>query len=148
MMLSLLYIHIASMTDSTSADDFNVTLPFLLQQAAWLYDRQLSQVRAQMLKVGNTHSQSPSPAPAPTAGSVSGSGALGGQAMRRVGSGGGFWHIFLLILKGTKYGQDPECRRGYRLFKKMLNHQGRKAALPRRELKVLHISHLKLTKIC
>ncbi|EED13714.1 multidomain presynaptic cytomatrix related protein [Talaromyces stipitatus ATCC 10500] len=70
-----------------SADDFNVTLPFLLQQAAWLYDRQLSQVRAQMLKVGNTHSQSPSPAPGNTLGSVSGSGALGGQAMRRAGSG-------------------------------------------------------------
>ncbi|EEA19430.1 hypothetical protein TMatcc_009563 [Talaromyces marneffei ATCC 18224] len=70
------------------ADDFNVTLPFLLQQAAWLYDRQLSQVRAQMLKVGNTHSQSTSIAPGPTPGSVSGSGALGGQPMRRVGSGG------------------------------------------------------------
>jgi hypothetical protein len=67
-----------------SADEFDVTLPFLLQQAAWLYDRQLSQVRAQMRKVGNTHSSSPSPA----LGSVSGSGALGGQAMKRVGSGG------------------------------------------------------------
>jgi hypothetical protein len=65
-----------------SADDFNVTLSFLLQQAAWLYDRQLSQVRAQMRKVGNTQSQSPG------TGSVSGSGALGGQAMRRAGSGG------------------------------------------------------------
>ncbi|KKA22929.1 Multidomain presynaptic cytomatrix related protein [Rasamsonia emersonii CBS 393.64] len=67
-----------------SADDFNVTLPFLLQQVAWLYDRQLSQVRAQMRKVGTTHSHSPSPA----LGSVSGSGALGGQAMKRAGSGG------------------------------------------------------------
>ncbi|KAL1968116.1 hypothetical protein VTN77DRAFT_2247 [Rasamsonia byssochlamydoides] len=63
------------------ADDFNVTLPFLLQQVAWLYDRQLSQVRAQMRKVGTTHSHSPPP-------SVSGSGALGGQAMKRVVSGG------------------------------------------------------------
>ncbi|KZF21115.1 hypothetical protein L228DRAFT_248880 [Xylona heveae TC161] len=35
------------------ADQFEVTLPFLLQQAAWLYERQLSQVRAQMRKVGN-----------------------------------------------------------------------------------------------
>ncbi|CRG82795.1 Autophagy-related protein 29 [Talaromyces islandicus] len=66
------------------ADEFNVTLSFLLQQAAWLYDRQLSQVRAQMRKVGNTQAASPSPA----LGSVSGSGALGGQAMKRVGSGG------------------------------------------------------------
>ncbi|KAH8690567.1 hypothetical protein BGW36DRAFT_388978 [Talaromyces proteolyticus] len=65
------------------ADDFDVTLSFLLQQAAWLYDRQLSQVRAQMRKVGNTQSS-----PSPALGSVSGSDALGGQAMRRAGSGG------------------------------------------------------------
>ncbi|RAL05158.1 multidomain presynaptic cytomatrix related protein [Aspergillus ibericus CBS 121593] len=50
------------------ADRFDVTLQFLLQQAAWLYDRQLSQVRAQMLKVP-TQSNPASPAP----GSVSGS---------------------------------------------------------------------------
>ncbi|KAL4897538.1 hypothetical protein BDV59DRAFT_45970 [Aspergillus ambiguus] len=55
------------------ADRFDVTLQFLLQQAAWLYDRQLSQVRAQMRKVGTTQSNSPSPAP----GSISGSAALG-----------------------------------------------------------------------
>ncbi|PWY92855.1 autophagy-related protein 29 [Aspergillus heteromorphus CBS 117.55] len=55
------------------ADHFEVTLQFLLQQAAWLYDRQLSQVRAQILKVGTTQSSSPSPAP----GSVSNSTALG-----------------------------------------------------------------------
>ncbi|KAJ5624379.1 hypothetical protein N7510_000688 [Penicillium lagena] len=57
------------------ADSFDVTLQFLLQQAAWLYDRQLSQVRAQMRKVPTTQSTSPSPAP----GSVSGSGAWAGQ---------------------------------------------------------------------
>ncbi|KAK1144783.1 hypothetical protein N8T08_004794 [Aspergillus melleus] len=55
------------------AESFDVTLQFLLQQAAWLYDRQLAQVRAQMRKVPNTQSSSPSPAP----GSVSGSTALG-----------------------------------------------------------------------
>ncbi|CAG7954408.1 unnamed protein product [Penicillium salamii] len=60
------------------AEHFDVTLQFLLQQAAWLYDRQLSQVRAQMRKVGTTQSNSPSPAP----GSVSGSTALGGQPSR------------------------------------------------------------------
>ncbi|PLB41626.1 multidomain presynaptic cytomatrix related protein [Aspergillus candidus] len=54
------------------ADRFDVTLQFLLQQAAWLYDRQLSQVRAQMRKVGTTQSHSPSPVP----GSISGSTAL------------------------------------------------------------------------
>ncbi|RAH42374.1 multidomain presynaptic cytomatrix related protein [Aspergillus brunneoviolaceus CBS 621.78] len=55
------------------ADHFEVTLQFLLQQAAWLYDRQLSQVRAQMRKVPTTQSTSTSPAP----GSISGSAALG-----------------------------------------------------------------------
>ncbi|KAL4924549.1 multidomain presynaptic cytomatrix related protein [Aspergillus undulatus] len=54
------------------ADSFDVTLQFLLQQAAWLYDRQLSQVRAQMRKVGTTHSNTASPAP----GSIHGSTAL------------------------------------------------------------------------
>jgi hypothetical protein len=41
-----------------------------------------------MRKVGTAHPTSPSPA----IGSVSGSGALGGQAMRRVGSGGELGH--------------------------------------------------------
>lgn len=31
---------------------FDVPLPFILQQAAWLYERQLSQVRDQMRRVG------------------------------------------------------------------------------------------------
>ncbi|KAJ5153163.1 uncharacterized protein N7482_009641 [Penicillium canariense] len=57
------------------AEKFDVTLQFLLQQAAWLYDRQLSQVRAQMRKVPPVQSNSPSPAP----GSVSGSTALSGH---------------------------------------------------------------------
>ncbi|KAJ6178982.1 hypothetical protein N7519_009443 [Penicillium mononematosum] len=61
------------------AENFDVTLQFLLQQAAWLYDRQLSQVRAQMRKVGTTQSTSPSPA----LGSVSGSAALNGQPQKK-----------------------------------------------------------------
>ncbi|KAF7512248.1 hypothetical protein GJ744_001816 [Endocarpon pusillum] len=65
------------------AERFDVTQPFLLQKAAWLYERQLSQVRAQMRKVGSRQSSTPSPAP----GSMSGS-AFGGQAMKRDGSGG------------------------------------------------------------
>lgn len=65
------------------AEHFEVTQPFLLQQAAWLYERQLSQVRAQMRKVGSRQSATPSPAP----GSVAGS-AVGGQPMKRGGSGG------------------------------------------------------------
>ncbi len=44
-----------------SASRFDVTLPFILQQAAWLYERQLSQVRAQMRKVGKANTSSPSP---------------------------------------------------------------------------------------
>ncbi|KAF7121848.1 hypothetical protein CNMCM5793_009402 [Aspergillus hiratsukae] len=66
------------------ADSFDVTLQFLLQQAAWLYDRQLSQVRAQMRKVGTTHSTSPSPAP----GSMAGSAALGGQQPKGISAAG------------------------------------------------------------
>ncbi|ETI28474.1 hypothetical protein G647_00923 [Cladophialophora carrionii CBS 160.54] len=65
------------------AERFEVTQPFLLQKAAWLYERQLSQVRAQMRRVGNRNSATPSPTP----GSLSGS-MVGGQAMRRAGSGG------------------------------------------------------------
>lgn len=60
------------------AEHFEVTLQFLLQQAAWLYDRQLAQVRAQMRKVPPVQSSSPSPAP----GSVSGSTALSGHAQK------------------------------------------------------------------
>ena len=71
---------------SDSADELEVSLPFLLQQAAWLYERQLSQVRAQMRKVGNPNASS---APSPVAGSESASLVAGGHAMRRGGSGGG-----------------------------------------------------------
>lgn len=65
------------------AEQFEVTQAFLLQQAAWLYERQLSQVRAQMRKVGNRQSATPSPAPSSVAGST-----VGGQPMKRGGSGG------------------------------------------------------------
>ncbi|EYE96102.1 multidomain presynaptic cytomatrix related protein [Aspergillus ruber CBS 135680] len=66
----------------TLANNFGVTLQFLLQQAAWLYDRQLTQFRAQMRKVGTVQSASPSP----MLGSTSGSFALGGQAKGAQGS--------------------------------------------------------------
>lgn len=62
---------------------FDVTLPFLLQQAAWLYERQLSQVRAQLRKVSK-----PSVGNSPTPGSASSSAIAGGQAMLRATSGG------------------------------------------------------------
>ncbi|MCJ1376093.1 hypothetical protein MMC20_007332 [Loxospora ochrophaea] len=66
------------------ADQLDVSLPFLLQQAAWLYERQLSQVRAQLRKVNRPSSTGPPPAP----GSNSGSAGVGGYAMKRGGSGG------------------------------------------------------------
>ncbi|KAL2813101.1 hypothetical protein BJX63DRAFT_231121 [Aspergillus granulosus] len=65
------------------AESFDVTLQFLLQQAAWLYHRQLSQVRAQMLKVGTSHSNTATPAP----GSIYASTALGQPARAAQSSG-------------------------------------------------------------
>lgn len=66
------------------AEQFEVTERFLLQQAAWLYERNLQQVRAHMRRVGNSRqSATPSPAPGSTSASM-----VGGQAMRRAGSGG------------------------------------------------------------
>lgn len=66
------------------AEQFDVTLPFLLQQAAWLYEQQLSQVKAQLRKATRPISIGTSPTP----GSTSGSGITGGHAMIRAGSGG------------------------------------------------------------
>ena len=65
------------------ATQFQVTQPFILQQAAWLYERQLSQVRAQLRKVGNRQSATPSPAPGSMTSSIT-----GGDPMKRAGSGG------------------------------------------------------------
>ncbi|KAH8601530.1 hypothetical protein B0O99DRAFT_194913 [Bisporella sp. PMI_857] len=67
------------------ATKFEVTLPFLLQQAAWLYERQLHQVRDHMRKI-NTTTSAPSPIPGSTSETPSG---LGGESMKRTGSGGG-----------------------------------------------------------
>lgn len=58
------------------ADHFNVSLPFLLQQAAWLYDRQLSQVRAQIRRVGTKSSLRPA-----SSGSVAARPSSGGGGM-------------------------------------------------------------------
>ncbi|GAM90354.1 hypothetical protein ANO11243_083970 [Dothideomycetidae sp. 11243] len=40
---------------------FQVSLPFLLQQAAWLYERHFAQMRAQMKKLGASNAPSPVP---------------------------------------------------------------------------------------
>ncbi|KAK2742943.1 hypothetical protein FQN57_005073 [Myotisia sp. PD_48] len=63
------------------SEEFDVTLPFLLQQAAWLYERQLSQVRAQIKKVGGNHPNSGQS-------SVGGTTPGGGQPMNRCHSEG------------------------------------------------------------
>lgn len=68
-----------------SASRFDVSLPFLLQQAAWLYERQLSQVRAQMRMVGIS---SPSNVSSPVPESDLGSATAGASAMKRVPSNG------------------------------------------------------------
>jgi hypothetical protein len=69
--------------DMARATKFNVSLPFLLQQAAWLYEHQLLQVREQIMKVGVSIPPSASPGPGST------SELAGGEMMRRTGSGGG-----------------------------------------------------------
>ena len=78
-----------------SAERFNVSLPFLSQQAALLYERQLSQVRAGLQKANRLSSGA-----SPTPGSISGSGTAGGYAMTRRGSGGG--EILSCISTSTK----------------------------------------------
>ena len=64
---------------------FNVSLPFLLQQAAWLYERHFESMKAQMKKLGGGLSSAPSPTPL----SDGGSGTLAnGLPMQRTGSRG------------------------------------------------------------
>lgn len=70
------------------AKDLDVDLPFLLQQAAWLYERQLAQVKAQLRKVSKPSLTAQSPTPS----SVSGSGVAGGHTMARTGSAGTVFH--------------------------------------------------------
>ncbi|KAI1379769.1 hypothetical protein F4677DRAFT_407591 [Hypoxylon crocopeplum] len=64
------------------ADQFGVTVDFLLQQVAWLTERHASQVRAQMRKAAAAAkgSSAPSPQPGPE-------GPFGAEPMRRTGSG-------------------------------------------------------------
>lgn len=65
------------------ADKFDVTLAFLLQQAAWLYERQLSQVREQLRRVNKPSlSANASPSPPPDSATTSTAG-TGPQAMKR-----------------------------------------------------------------
>ena len=92
-MLLCFYTHRGA--NYNSAVQFDVSLPFILQQAAWLYERQLSQVRAEMKKVAGKGG-SPSPlqqgivaGSLSSGGGSSGGGGYAAQAMRRTGSAGG-----------------------------------------------------------
>jgi len=73
-----------------SADRFGVSLAFLTQQAAWLYERQLSQVRAQLRKVNKPSSVGTSLTPE----SISGSVLTGEHAVTRGGRGGTTFRSF------------------------------------------------------
>ncbi|KAF2653966.1 hypothetical protein K491DRAFT_705525 [Lophiostoma macrostomum CBS 122681] len=64
-----------------TADRYQVPQAFLLQQAAWLYERHLDHVRTQMKKVGSANAPT-------TSGSGSSHTVVGGYPMQRLGSGG------------------------------------------------------------
>ena len=87
------FISKASNTKELNWEDistkFNVSLPFLLQQAAWLYERHFESMRAQMKKLG-VASGTGSPAPQQMEGGVSVGGGVvtGGVGMQRTGSRG------------------------------------------------------------
>ncbi|KAL2042973.1 hypothetical protein N7G274_004031 [Stereocaulon virgatum] len=66
------------------ANRFDVSLPFLSQQCAWLFERHRSQLRAQVRKLNRPLSNGTSPTPE----SASGSGIPGQIATARAGSGG------------------------------------------------------------
>ena len=69
------------------AQKLEVTPRFLLQQAAWLYERQLSRVKAQMKKVSGRQSATPSPTPGSlTASLVAGQGGKNPKAAYSVAS--------------------------------------------------------------
>jgi hypothetical protein len=64
-----------------------VTQPFLLQQAAWLYERHFQHVKAQMNKLRTSNAPTPTITPVPGVGAPQNM--LGGVAMKRLGSNGG-----------------------------------------------------------
>ena len=71
-----------------SASHLQVSRAFLLQQAAWLYERELSQIQAQMRRAGgpilNTNLSFPTPpSPRPQSPAV-----MGGVPMARTGTAG------------------------------------------------------------
>jgi hypothetical protein len=69
---------------------FEVSLPFLLQQAAWLYERRFESMKAQMKRLGvsGTASGTGTPGPQALQGERRGSVGVGGESMVRTGSRG------------------------------------------------------------
>ena len=69
---------------------FEVSLPFLLQQAAWLYECRFESMKAQMKRLGvsGTASGTGSPSPQVLQGERRGSVGVGGESMARTGSRG------------------------------------------------------------
>lgn len=80
------------------AQQFQVSRAFLLQQAAWLYERELSQVRAQMRKglgsaataISNISTPGGTASPRPISPGPMAMAMAGGTRMARTGSGGSY----------------------------------------------------------
>ncbi|CAF9908836.1 hypothetical protein IMSHALPRED_007511 [Imshaugia aleurites] len=100
-----------------TAERFNVSLPFLSQQAALLYERQLSQVRAGLQKANRLSSGA-----SPTPGSISGSGTAGGYAMTRGGSGGTDPWISNLTITNPRLGSRVPSSLSHRAKERTASH--------------------------
>jgi len=92
-----------------SAEQFDVPVPFLLKQAAWLYEKQLVDVRAQMRRIGNSrpasivgeHQLSLANQAQSKFGSLSGNNTSQGASTSGSGSGSGA----SMTVRGTGSGQ-------------------------------------------
>jgi hypothetical protein len=93
---------------AAQADDFGVSEAFLMQQAAWLYERQLRNVKA---TVRVRASNAGTPVPGAAASSLQ-QHAVTSVAMKRLGSGGaqGSPLTNLPVETGHKLTQDDFCR--------------------------------------
>ncbi|KAK3363604.1 hypothetical protein B0T25DRAFT_528023 [Lasiosphaeria hispida] len=82
------------------ASQFEVTVDFLLQMAAFLTERHTSQLKAQMRKAATAHGSN-APSPVPGAEPAGYPGFPTAEVMRRTGSGGGRTHSALSIRKDS-----------------------------------------------
>lgn len=114
------------LTSAFRAERFNVSLPFLSQQAALLYERQLSQVRAGLQKANRLSSGA-----SPTPGSISGSGTAGGYAMTRGGSGGTDPWISNLTITNPRLGSRVPSSLSHRAKERTASHGETSTEFPR-----------------